>query len=82
MRISVTHDHIREGAKGVPKCCPIALAMQAGGFCDPSVGTVSVKFSSGGGKCVAQLPAEAMRFIDRFDASRSVEPFEFDLNVD
>ena len=81
MRISVTQDHIRMGAKGVPKCCPIALAMKERGFCDPSAGLVSVKFKDGesDGVYVAALPGEARKFIERFDASLDVWPFEFDL---
>lgn len=77
MRITVTKEDIQRGRPRSSSSCPIALALRRQTGVLYSVSTACA-FTTGH---EFRLPAEAMRFVDRFDTlprSFSV-PFTFDL---
>ena len=76
MKIKVTADHIVHGTPGECTSCPIALAIREQYGYD-NVGVTDTLAEVEGDYIL--LPAEAQRFVYRFDQGLSVDPFEFDL---
>ncbi len=75
--INVTAKDIAKGKPNVPTCCPIALAAKRTfGRCI-SVGQLYMGIFDGTHYGRTKLPPEAHKFVTRFDAHLSVEPFKF-----
>ena len=93
-RIAVTQQHIDDGRRAVAcrlslECnCPITFAVADAGFENPRVQhctfTAGQMWSMGSrtDRLRYKLPREAARFIEQFDDSRHVEPFEFEVDED
>jgi len=90
MKISVTQDHISAGKKEDCQKCPIALAItealpgiHVSVFGDlKSTCNAPVEFRNAYVRLdgiAHYLPRDAASFIDDFDYSRKVHPFEFEL---
>jgi hypothetical protein len=77
MRVRVTQDHIANGRKRQPKCCPIALAIPVS--CAVRRNRVEFLDDQGEVDAVIMLPQEAINFINAFDQDLPVEPMEFEL---
>lgn len=69
MKIKVTQDHIDRGVRRGLLDCPIALAFGE----QPDLNTRDFLCS--------HLPIEAVIFIGKFDAGKSVQPFEFEWEL-
>lgn len=79
--ISVKSHHIKEGRKGSPLNCPIALALKEQEiFSDPVVGKDEIHLVRGITFVTYRMPRSAKRFIKKFDASKKVNPFNFVLD--
>lgn len=79
MKISVTQEDINEGTPQDCWSCPIARAVQrATGFDWVEVDGMYVE-AGGVPQKSCELPAEARRFVNKFDDGRYVEPFDFFL---
>lgn len=77
-RVQVTAEDIAHGERGNCNECPVARAiMRAVPGSAPNVGYDIV--SAGIGGMAADLPGDAVDFIDRYDQEVGAEPFEFDL---
>jgi hypothetical protein len=72
MKVVVTQDHIACGRPGLPKRCPIALAL--GG--NVLVYGGMVVMSDGSHRL---LPEEARESVSDFDHERPVQPLEFEF---
>lgn len=92
MKITVTQEDIREGARANCLKCPIALALERALkplleldiWYRVQVNEDNVEITNTGaesGRFAALLPEEAEEFIRRFDNRQPVEPFEFELNL-
>ena len=79
MRVKVSNEHIEKGEVGMPKCCPVALAMKDMGMVDPFVDSMGIRFSLLGHRHYASTPNVVNDFLYKFDYGREVEPFEFEL---
>lgn len=82
--IRVKAKHIKEGIKGNPWCCPIALAIKDELRSDARVYVVqerlTIDMSGTIYGCQSQkLPKEAVTFIRRFDKGNQVTEFSFDI---
>lgn len=80
--ITVAAGHIAAGQPEICVSCPIALALtDAIGDPDIQVRVHDDEAVLFRGKRIAraELPPEAVRFIDRFDSGQPVEPFTFTL---
>lgn len=88
IRVSVTQENIDHGFSDDPRECPIALAMQNGGFKKYRVRSFYVCHDNpakdDGLLYHSRLPEEAVDFIDIFDEYKEgdITPFEFDIEVD
>ena len=93
--IEVTQQNIADGRRAEAcrlsrECnCPVSAAVAEAGFDNPRVRmntfTAGQLWSMVGGRSERRryrLPPEASRFIEHFDDSRHVEPFEFDVDED
>jgi hypothetical protein len=79
MEIKVTKKHILAGRPCYCKRCPIALALK-----DAKIHKANLIFVGNrriwiGETPFYELPKKAVNFIERFDAGKSVKPFEFVL---
>jgi hypothetical protein len=84
MRVNITPDHISRGCASLPCDCPVALAINDAinprykarvgvtGF--ELLGTDGISF-------VSELPIDAVRFIENFDAGVSVIPITLELEI-
>ena len=77
MKLTVTEKHIRDGIRGKPKSCPIALALCEAGYEDCFVGPSVVSFADSDSK----LPKVARLFVFDFDHEIDVQPIAFELKV-
>lgn len=77
IKIRVTAEHIRRGARSQPFSCPIALACQAAGQTKPLVG-LDVLFADDHKHL---LPPAVQQWVRNFDDGLPVEPFEFELGL-
>lgn len=75
MKVKVTDECIRKGFPGEETSCPIALALWDQFQIQCKIKTNMVEH---GYKSIT-LPKEAIKFIEHFDSSMPVYPFEFDL---
>ena len=86
MIIDVTQRHIDDGRRAVAcrlslECnCPLSLAVADAGFENPRVRFNTFTAGSRSDRRRYALPREAARFIEEFDDSRHVEPFEFEVD--
>jgi len=77
MKIQVTQDHIDKGKPRLPKCCPIALAIQSHfPNLKVSVGNPSYHI---GDYCGMLLDSISAR-ISAFDQDLKMEPFELEID--
>lgn len=81
IRVRVTADHIAKGKPTQKECCPIALAFKDAGYETALVDTQAAFIAKGKDKDVIVLPEKARLFVERFDVKKSVEPFEFTVEV-
>jgi hypothetical protein len=87
IKIVVTEQDIKEGHRGAPDCCPIALAARRHPeFINASVNTTNIydgKYDSRKptkeGYLSCRLPDKAIEFIEAFDDNFIVQPIEFDV---
>lgn len=87
IKVRVTKSHIKKGT-AVADCCPIALALKARGFSDPTVTQDSIEFSTKGEHKLEFKPSpRVVSFIDKFDeqieekGSSTVRPFTLVLTL-
>jgi hypothetical protein len=79
MKITVTAEDIKNGKPDMPEFCPIALAVKRAGLCEhPYVISTYIDCEDG---TFYDLPHNASEFITMFDAHKTVQPFEFDIEV-
>lgn len=81
MKIRVTARDIEKGAQGDCGLCPIARATQRA-FDTEKVYVCANAVLVGSNWDYWDLPKRAINFIKRFDAGRSVTPFEFEIEVE
>jgi hypothetical protein len=83
MRINVTQEHIENGVSRHPGCCPVALALKdINPKSDPCVCYSNIFYTDGLGERHFVTSPNAVRgFVSRFDNSKPVEPFSFNLNI-
>ena len=74
LRVRVLKRHIKAGKPESSCSCPIAQAVRE---VSPKKKRVSVSHFLTVGKKHYDLPKVAIRFIDRFDAGKSVKPITF-----
>jgi hypothetical protein len=75
MKIIVTKEDIERGRHWSESLCPVALAVQ-----HATGKNALVSYILGVEGYVSEVAPQSVReFIERFDANRPVEPFEFDL---
>ena len=76
MKVKVSKKNIRDGTVD-SATCPIALAIRdtVGENTDIQVNDDTIQF----GNLIFVTPKKAVRFINRFDNSEKVKPFEFTL---
>lgn len=79
MNISVTAEHIQNGERMTSTKCPIALAVKTATSSHAIVSPNHVTCYRYASCTQHPLPQAAIRFVFRFDGSKSVEPFEFEL---
>lgn len=77
MKINVTSDHIKRGARKDCYFCPVALAIAEQTIYAPVVERDSVLL----GAERRNLPPEAVAFIANFDSSKPVAPFKFEIPI-
>ena len=83
--IEVTQKDIEEGVAMDCKSCPVALACMR--HIDKVPGVISVEAATdlilfkGLKRYVCTTPAEAGKFINRFDVGIRVKPFSFELEI-
>jgi len=75
-QIAVTAEHIDQGKLGDPSKCPVALALREH-FPDATISVLCDDMWIG--EWTGTTPSEVAAFIDAFDHSLFVEPFEFEL---
>ena len=78
IRIEVTADDIREGRRGEPCRCAIAIAAERTLGYPVSVGLTKIE-RKGTWEAAGLLPDEVSAWIDRFDRGHKVEPMAFEL---
>jgi hypothetical protein len=76
---TVTRENITEGEPDSSTMCPIALALGALGYSYLVNGVALYAWREGKYGWVADLPAEAIRFIEDFDQESEVKPFTFEV---
>lgn len=83
MKIIVNPDHIKRGRRGLCWACPVALAIAEalGGSCNPWISPEAIFITRHGRQVALSIPETVVEFMTRFDAGRSVQPFEFELSV-
>lgn len=90
MKIYVTKEHIRKGAPGDCRKCPIANALSEifdepfeikNGYCDDGYNGALVQFPQGSYLSHIRLPLPQIcrDFISRFDNLKRCRPFTFEL---
>lgn len=80
--VNLTFDHIEQGIAKSCETCPIALAILPHLAPGVTVHVMSdVEFGLGEEIGSAELPWEAIRFIQRFDHGKKTVPFSFDLDI-
>lgn len=81
MKIKITQKDIdnSEGCEGVWNQCPIARALKRKGFENPRVNTKVIIFEKNNKQISFKTPRNANIFIDYFDSSKEVKPFELIL---
>ena len=81
MHVQVTQQDIDEGDKSQPRSCPLALAMTRAMGLPISVGGVGWSRLTKDGRFFdhkdLDLPVKAKLFINQYDLSKEVLPFEF-----
>lgn len=86
LKVKVQEYHIENGKRESATCCPIALAvtalLPAFHVAEVTLTTVDVRNRRAELKCMVPLPDHAIRWIERFDSKRPVEPFGFELEID
>lgn len=82
MLIHVTSEHIKNGRKGSPSACPIALAIMKKCY-DVYVGTdyLQVKKQPDRYFTNMRFPKAVKAFIRKFDCGEEVAPFSFTLRA-
>ena len=71
--IKVQTKHIKNGHRGSASCCPVALAVRE------TIGRLLYVCTNKTGPY--ENPRSVKRFIKRFDAKKSVKPFNFFLDI-
>jgi hypothetical protein len=81
VKIQVTQEDIDIGVKGSSTQCPIARAITRLGYADVIVGASIDFYTNSYHEDYHNYPTPviALDFIDAFDYSEPVEPFEFEL---
>ncbi len=79
MKINVTADNIKAGARG-PTTCPVALAMYDAGLPNCLVGC-TIFYADKFDYESQELPNEVVTFIRAFDRGDAIEPFTFEVSV-
>ena len=85
MKIKVTAEHINKGEPMNHSSCPIALAINDVGYFQTNVGPNLVifrPFMDSIQRFKVSLPTRARKFIEKFDAKKTVKPFNFIINFD
>ena len=78
-KIEVTATDIKKGEPVAVYTCPIGRAINRTLRIKSVYVADLIEYSKGGKNFVANLPARVEKFIDRFDAGKSVKPFSFTL---
>lgn len=85
VQVSVTESDIRGGVRDDDCLCPVALALRRVTGEEVCVCSEQIGLGSLGRGYVFQrvldTPRAVRDFVDAFDGGRSVEPFEFELDV-
>lgn len=88
MKVKVTQQHIDSGVRGCAFDCPVALAlMDAGDFAYTAATGTRVQLWLKGSNLSrlpdyeVALPPNVWTFISRFDAGKTVAPFEFEIDL-
>lgn len=83
MKIQVTQDDIDRGVRGNVCFCPVALAVKRATSETVYVSGMRIRIiKKANGKALeAPTPSEVSCFIAAFDHYATVEPFEFDLEL-
>lgn len=84
MKVIVTQDHIDHGYPGTPSSCPVALALKETSTDFANVIVGPFWFSSRNEEFqitygVTNLPKKVQQFIRKFDTSKPVKPFLFEI---
>lgn len=75
MLVEVTADDIKNGRRGSPGCCPVALAMSRAFGADYRCGSTIYRKATEGG--FQPMPHVVTQRIVRFDIGEQMEPFSF-----
>ena len=83
MKINVTAEDIANGHRDHPNACPIAQALwrMFSIYSLPIVKGGKISFEFCDRRVIADMPGEVQKFVLRYDAGWTVEPFTFDLDV-
>jgi hypothetical protein len=81
--VDVTQNDIAHGRRGLCRECPAALAMERAGIVEPRVRNTELWLRTAHEHRLVKvrLPESAAKFIDDFDANRTVEPFSFQIDI-
>jgi hypothetical protein len=80
MKVAITAEHIKRGARGMGGKCPIALALAEKGE-TVYVGYQHVNVSSSRGWKQYRTSGAAKKFIDSFDKGNKVKPTTVELRA-
>jgi len=82
LTIEVTQEDIDKGCRASPWSCPVALALERANGKQYSVGTKSFNERFKYYEDSLNLPEHVQDFILRFDTSKPVQPFSFQINIE
>ena len=77
MKINVTQEHIDNGKRMDPFCCPVALALKDQRIVHDGVGANEIDLNYRFIRC----PEPLRKFINDFDGERKVQPQVFDVDI-
>ena len=80
--VAVEGKHIRNGVRGKPESCPIALALNDAGYYESEVARSWARFHDNEHQWYfAYLSPAGTKFVREFDMGRNPEPFKETLAV-